>query len=134
LLLEYGNKQGETLLDTFVFKIVPCLNPDGVSRGFYRQDAYGRNLNRFYQNPDPREQPTIYAVKQYTAHHKERLFMLLDLHAHVSKKGAFVFGNFLEDERKYLDTLLLPRCAAMNSINFDFLECDFSKESMSSLD
>lgn len=31
LLLEYGNLQSEVLLDKFVFKIIPCLNPDGVS-------------------------------------------------------------------------------------------------------
>ena len=57
--------------------------------------------------------------------------MQLDLHAHANKKGAFVFGNHIGDESKYLDNLLIPRCAAMNSINFDFLECDFSKEGMS---
>ena len=40
------------------------LNPDGVARGHYRQDNYGRNLNRYYTRPTPEEQPTIYAAKE----------------------------------------------------------------------
>jgi hypothetical protein len=39
------------------------LNPDGVARGHYRQDNNGDNLNRFYADPSPLKQPTIYAAK-----------------------------------------------------------------------
>jgi hypothetical protein len=40
------------------------LNPDGVARGYYRLDTLAENLNRFYINPCPKLQPTIYAVKK----------------------------------------------------------------------
>jgi murein tripeptide amidase MpaA len=30
------NEQSQLLLKNFVFKIIPCLNPDGVSRGYWR--------------------------------------------------------------------------------------------------
>ena len=33
--------QARLLLDKFVFRIVPCLNPDGVYRGYYRLDTFG---------------------------------------------------------------------------------------------
>jgi len=52
------------LLENFVFKIVPMLNPDGVSRGYWRHDILGQDLNRVYENPDPKFHPTIYAVKR----------------------------------------------------------------------
>ena len=52
-----------SLLENFVFKIVPILNPDGVARGYYRLDTLGQNLNRFYENPTYEEQPSIYAAK-----------------------------------------------------------------------
>jgi murein tripeptide amidase MpaA len=47
----------------FVFLLVPMLNPDGVYHGHYRMDIYNQNLNRFYLNPDPIKQPSIFAVK-----------------------------------------------------------------------
>lgn len=33
------NDQAKILRDNFVFKIIPILNPDGVSRGYYRLDT-----------------------------------------------------------------------------------------------
>jgi len=38
-LLDENNPQAKILLDLFVFKVIPCLNPDGVSRGYYRLDT-----------------------------------------------------------------------------------------------
>jgi len=60
----YSCEQSKLLLENYVFKVVPLLNPDGVSRGYFRLDTYNHNLNRFYLNPDPKWQPTIYAAKE----------------------------------------------------------------------
>ena len=43
--------QASILLEKYVFKIIPLLNPDGVARGYYRLDTHNHNLNRFYTNP-----------------------------------------------------------------------------------
>jgi murein tripeptide amidase MpaA len=51
--LSLESDQSKKLLDRFVFKIVPMLNPDGVFRGYFRLDTLAQNLNRYYTNPDP---------------------------------------------------------------------------------
>lgn len=56
--------QAKVLLEKYVFKIVPLVNPDGVARGYYRLDTHNHNLNRFYLNPCPDQQPTVYQAKK----------------------------------------------------------------------
>ena len=56
--------------------------------------------------------------------------MFMDFHAHASKKGVFIFGNSLNDEPKQVEAGLLSKLISMNSINFDFQECNFSDKIM----
>lgn len=120
----------------FVFKIIPCLNPDGVAQGHFRQDAFGINLNRAYIDPRPDTAPSIYALKSYIEylHFKEQaLGILIDLHAQASRRGAFVFGNSLDLERQILNETF-AKLISLNSAYFDYSDCDFSEKGMSAKD
>ena len=64
LITDLKSEQGRLLRKYYVFKIIPTLNPDGVARGYYRLDTLGQNLNRFYNEPERRDQPTIWAAKK----------------------------------------------------------------------
>lgn len=105
------------------------LNPDGVYRGYWRLDTLGQNLNRFYASPDQQLQPTIYGVKQIVLQQAARLKVYVDLHAHASKRGCFMFGNNLQGE-DMLQNMLLPKLISLNSLNFDWMECCFSEGMM----
>jgi cytosolic carboxypeptidase protein 5 len=63
-LLEQNDPRAEALRKLFVFMLVPMLNPDGVSFGNSRMDTFNQNLNRHYKSPDPKYQPSCFAIKR----------------------------------------------------------------------
>ncbi|XP_017769035.1 PREDICTED: cytosolic carboxypeptidase-like protein 5 [Nicrophorus vespilloides] len=63
LLLTRDDTVAIVLRRNYVFKLVPCLNPDGVVNGHYRTDTRGVNLNRVYLNPNVTDHPTISAAR-----------------------------------------------------------------------
>ncbi len=132
-ILNERSEQARALRDNYVFKIVPILNPDGVARGYYRLDTKGQNLNRFYTDPNPALQPTIYAVKKVIVqqHQLANLAYYIDFHGHAVKRGAFIFGNYLQVGENQVENCLFPKLVALNSLNFDFAECNFSERQMS---
>ena len=135
VLMDANNPQSRDILKNFVLKIVPCMTPDGVYRGYYRLDTQGMNLNRYYLDPSPELYPTTYAVKgvlkQMASY--ETLFMYVDFHAHASKKGMFMFGNSLKGDDQ-VDNVLLARLMSLNCLNFDMTECSFSDKIMTKKD
>ena len=62
-LLNRTDSVAKILRKTFVFKLMPMLNPDGVSKGFYRTDTRGVNLNRLYLNPSSILHPSVFAAR-----------------------------------------------------------------------
>lgn len=62
VLTDLKSEQGRLLRKHYVFKIIPTLNPDGVSRGYYRLDTLSQNLNRFYNDATRKDQPTVWAA------------------------------------------------------------------------
>jgi hypothetical protein len=184
----------------FVFKLVPILNPDGVARGHYRMDNFGRNLNRYYQDPSPDEQPTIYAAKKAALMHAfmpepelvagglppdsakkstidpvaissslttmrgsvsngrrgskpsnnqndkanddaddgddesqdnmgnrgGNLALYVDLHAHATKRGCFIYGNALDSLTDQTENQLYALLLSINTAHFEYDACNFS--------
>ena len=125
------------LRDQFVFKVVPILNPDGVFRGHYRTDTKGMNLNRVYNTPSASDHPTIFAVKELIMHYhrksKEGIYCYIDLHGHASKKGIFVYGNYMDYQRQ-IETCLFAKLMSLNCINFDFEGSCFQEKNMRAKD
>lgn len=132
MLLSARDPRSCALRQHFVFVIIPMLNPDGVAAGHYRTDLRGVNLNRMYDTPDPRLHPSIFAARELflATARTGRLVLYLDLHAHASKRGCFVFGNAWDDTSSQIEALLYPKLLSLNTPHFDFLSCDFTSRSM----
>jgi hypothetical protein len=52
--------------------------------------------------------------------------MYLDLHAHAGKRGCFMYGNHFDNIETKARSMLYPKLIAMNTLNFDYYECNFS--------
>lgn len=86
----------QTLLDKYVFKVVPCLNPDGVVQGNYRCSLSGCDLNRKYISPSSVLHPAIYCLKGMIKRLGIPVAFYFDLHGHSKKKDVFAYGNTSE--------------------------------------
>eukprot|EP01038_Epipyxis_sp_PR26KG_P005318 gene5318-7382_t len=89
-----NEKEAIKLRKSFVFTIVPMLNPDGVIHGNYRCSLSGTDLNRRYSDTHFRLHPTIYAMKKLisTAQNNRGVLLYIDLHGHSRLKNSFVYG------------------------------------------
>lgn len=128
-LLKQNDPVSQALLQNFVFVIVPMINPDGVSRGHYRTDLKGRDMNRVYDqailNKD--EFPGPHAIMQLAKSFStdKRLAMYIDFHAHSNKNSGFLLGAYHQDAETMAEIRLFARLFDMYSKNFDFNCCEF---------
>jgi hypothetical protein len=57
--------------------------------------------------------------------------MYLDLHAHAGKRGCFMYGNHFDDLEVKSQSMLFAKLLSMNTLNFEYPECNFSEKLMS---
>ena len=60
--------------------------------------------------------------------------LYVDLHAHATKRGCFMYGNHFKDPSDQSDCMLLPKLVSLNSAHFDFEHCLFSERNMYAAD
>ena len=71
-------------------------------------------------------------IDQYAS--EGRLCMYMDLHAHASKRGCFIYGNVMDKLEDQVQNMLFCRLIAMNTAHFDYEGCLFSREHMTRID
>ncbi|CAL8293413.1 unnamed protein product [Boreogadus saida] len=117
------------LRDTFVFKVVPMLNPDGVVVGNYRCSLAGRDLNRNYRTMLKNAFPTVWhtrnMVKRLTA--QTDVVLYCDFHGHSRKNNVFMYGcNDRDDPSMQLNERVFPLMMSKNAKDmFSFRSCKF---------
>ncbi|XP_045119371.1 cytosolic carboxypeptidase 6-like [Portunus trituberculatus] len=95
------------------FLIIPMLNPDGVYLGNYRSTLMGFDLNRAWGDANQWGHPTIHATKKLLLMLNEapwcELDLILDLHAHSSLLGTFIYGNSYDDVYRHERHIVFPK-------------------------
>ncbi|KAM7286206.1 cytosolic carboxypeptidase 1 isoform X1 [Ixodes scapularis] len=85
----------QRLRQTYVFKLVPMLNPDGVINGCHRCSLEGQDLNRQWSYPDALMHPTVFhskALIRYLASVSHTPLLLVDFHGHSRRYNVFLYG------------------------------------------
>ncbi|CAD5117165.1 DgyrCDS5968 [Dimorphilus gyrociliatus] len=117
------------LRDTFVFKLVPMLNPDGVIVGNYRCSLAGRDLNRNYKTQLKESFPSIWHTKVMIKKLMEErdIVTYCDLHGHSRRQNVFIYGcENRNNSNKRLRERIFPCMLNKNAPDkFDFNECKF---------
>ncbi|XP_026168193.1 cytosolic carboxypeptidase 2 isoform X2 [Mastacembelus armatus] len=123
------SEDAQLLRDTFVFKVVPMLNPDGVVVGNYRCSLAGRDLNRNYKTLLRDSFPCVW----HTRNMVEKLMaerdvvLYCDFHGHNRKNNVFMYGcNSRGEASQKLHERIFPLMMSKNASNkFSFKSCKF---------
>ncbi|KAM4618110.1 cytosolic carboxypeptidase 2 [Discoglossus pictus] len=119
----------QLLRDTFIFKVVPMLNPDGVIVGNYRCSLSGRDLNRNYRSMLKDSFPCIWHTRAMIKRllSEREVLLYCDFHGHSRKSNVFMYGcnNKSRPETK-LHERVFPLMLSKNAPDkFFFKGCKF---------
>uniref|UniRef100_A0A4W4DW05 Cytosolic carboxypeptidase 1 n=1 Tax=Electrophorus electricus TaxID=8005 RepID=A0A4W4DW05_ELEEL len=134
----------QSLRESYIFKIIPMLNPDGVVNGNHRCSLSGEDLNRQWQNPSSELHPTIYHAKsllQYLSAVGRTPLVFCDYHGHSRKKNVFMYGCSVKetvwqtdinasscDLQEDLGYRTLPKLLSQLAPAFSLASCSFVVE------
>ncbi|XP_051007710.1 cytosolic carboxypeptidase 3 isoform X3 [Acomys russatus] len=126
------SSDAQLLRDTFIFKVVPMLNPDGVIVGNYRCSLAGRDLNRNYTSLLKESFPSVWYTRNmiHRLMEKREVILYCDLHGHSRKQNIFMYGcdsSRSKAKGLYLQQRIFPLILSKNCPNqFSFSACKFN--------
>lgn len=92
--------QTPSLRESFYFKIIPMMNPDGVIHGNSRCNTAGIDVSRKWDKVN-KSVPALQHVKAL-AKKAERVHLLLDIHQSFKRIGISVAGAQMQANMPYL--------------------------------
>lgn len=129
-LVSQSQSTTASLLEKYIFKVIPMVNIDGVIYGNSRCDLVGSDINRKWKRTvNPTLHPIVFAVQKLVASlvaegHEIEYFV--DLHGHSQKLGSFIYGCQCGDEA---ETRLFSWIMSKICPQFSYENCRFGLNS-----
>ncbi|EAT34582.1 AAEL013187-PA, partial [Aedes aegypti] len=127
----------KALRENVVFKIIPMLNPDGVFLGNNRCNVIGHDLNRSWNKMSQYTHPTLAAAMKMLKEYDNssvssgelkwiitlrfqcyQVDFVIDIHAHSSLTGTFIYGSTYDNVYRYERHLVFPKLFASKCEDF----------------
>lgn len=136
--LTADTEEANELRNTYIFMLIPMLNPDGVINGNYRTSLVGRDLNRQWLKPKQSTMPAVFhtkkllvrLVKEATQNNTASVAFYIDLHGHSRAKGVFTYGcppkKEDQTQMEVLKSVGLPWLVSQKNKDFSFGACTYN--------
>ena len=117
--------EADLIRRSFVVKVVPMINIDGVVNGNYRCSLAGCDLNRRWKRPSKQIHPVVYGIKRLCKKftRERELVLYCDFHGHSRNKDIFMYGNNYRQNPEA--TRLFPYMMSKICPTFAFGKCSF---------
>ena len=136
--VQTGALNVETQKDISVFNQLSNESTSSMSSDCHSdKQSNTRTLNQLqFKKMLNKKEPTKCSncFSQTSSENNSGVAYYVDLHGHASKRGCFVYANYLENEDNYVSSILFPKLISLNSANFDFAACNFTEKNMYSKD
>jgi hypothetical protein len=117
--------EANLLRSSFIFKIIPMMNPDGVVSGNYRTSLAGCDLNRRWIDPNEVLHPEVFYSKQMILKLSQNrdIEMICDFHGHSGTTNIFMYGNEIKENPS--ESRVFPMLISKMSHFYNFPQCSF---------
>ncbi|XP_069750552.1 cytosolic carboxypeptidase 2 isoform X2 [Narcine bancroftii] len=111
------SEDARLLRDSFIFKVVPMLNPDGVVVGNSRCSLTGCDMNRLYGSPLRHECPSVWHTQDMVQRlmQEREVVMYCDFHGHSRKNNVFMYGCSGNQPSRRFEEMVFPLMMSKNT-------------------
>ena len=97
-----------------------------ASKSFHNVSASAHSSRLF--KPAETEEEEEYGLLKCS--HESSVALYVDLHAHATKRGVFMYGNHFNHVEVAAENMLFPKLMSLNSPHLDFEHCVFTEKNM----
>lgn len=104
----------------------PAVSMQTASKSFHNVSTSAHS-SRLFKLVETEEEQEYGLLK---CSHESSMALYVDLHAHATKRGVFMYGNHFNHVEVAAENMLFPKLMSLNSPHIDFEHCVFTERNM----